>query len=234
MSSFDTPFRIVALVPAAGIGARAAVAGESPVPKQYRMIAGQPMLRHAVQALLRDHRVHEVRVIVATDDQQAERVLADLPRTICCPVGGPTRTDTVLNALKQAALAPHDWVLVHDAARPGLPQAALARLIDGCLQDDVGGLLAMPIADTVKYGDGQGRVARTIDRSQLWAAQTPQMFRAGLLLAALLQVQQAGGALTDEAQAMEAAGHRPLIIPGSGRNAKITWPEDFEWAESWL
>ncbi len=234
MSSFDTPFRIVALVPAAGIGARATVTGEHPVAKQYRMIAGQPMLRHAVQALLKDPRINEVRVIVAPGDQQAGQVLAGLPRTICCAVGGAARADTVLNALRQAELAANDWVLVHDAARPGLPQEALGRLIDVCLQDAVGGLLAMPIADTVKYDDGQGRVARTIDRTHLWAAQTPQMFRAGLLLAALLQVQEAGGVLTDEAQAMEAAGHRPLFIPGSGRNAKITWPDDFEWVGSWL
>ncbi len=234
MSPFDTPFRIVALVPAAGIGARAASTGSDPFPKQYRMIAGQPMLRHAVQALLRDARVQQVRVVVAPQDDRAQEVLAGLPRTLCCPVGGATRTDTVLNALTQAALAPEDWVLVHDAARPGLPQMALGRLIDACLADGVGGLLAMPVADTVKHDDGQGRVARTIDRAQLWSAQTPQMFRAGLLLDALLQAKRGGGILTDEAQAMEAAGHRPLLIPGSGRNAKITWPDDFEWVESWL
>ena len=92
----------------------------------------------------------------------------------------------------------------------------------------------MPVADTVKYDDQQGRVARTIDRTQLWAAQTPQMFRAGLLLQALLQAQTCKEVRTDEAQAMEAAGFHPLLVPGSGRNAKITWPDDFAWVETWL
>ena len=234
MTLFDTPFRLVALVPAAGVGMRASVHGEDPIPKQYRIIAGQPMLRHAVLALLRDPRVQEVHVVVAPEDGRAQAVLAGLPRTLCCPVGGATRTDTVLNGLKQAGLAPQDWVLVHDAARPGLPQESLGRLIDACLKDGVGGLLAMPVADTVKYDDQQGRVARTIDRAQLWAAQTPQMFRAGLLLQALLQAQTCKEVLTDEAQAMEAAGFHPLLVPGSGRNAKITWPDDFAWVETWL
>jgi 2-C-methyl-D-erythritol 4-phosphate cytidylyltransferase len=226
--------RLIALVPAAGVGARATVAGEIATPKQYRIVAGQPMLRHAVLALLADPRIDEVRVIVSPEDAHAREVLADLPRTHCCPVGGATRSDTVLNGLKQAGIASSDWVLVHDAARPGLPQTALGRLIDACLADGVGGLLAIPVADTVKFADGQGRVARTVDRAQLWAAQTPQMFRAGLLLAALIAQQQSGATPTDEAQAMEAAGFQPLLIPGSGRNAKITWPDDFEWVESWL
>jgi 2-C-methyl-D-erythritol 4-phosphate cytidylyltransferase len=123
---------------------------------------------------------------------------------------------------------------VHDAARPGLPREALSRLIDACLENDVGGLLAMPVADTLKSSDHAGRVARTVDRAHLWAAQTPQMFRAGLLLAALRQAKKTGQPLTDEAQAMESAGHQPLLIPGSGRNAKVTWPDDFEWVGSWL
>ena len=234
MSSFDTPIRIVALVPAAGIGARAISANQDQTPKQYRMLAGQPMLKHAVRALLSDVRIEQVRVITSPQDDVAQEILLGLPRTICCPIGGAERSDTVLNGLEQAGLTDNDWVLVHDAARPGLPQEALARLIDACLENGVGGLLAMPVADTIKSADLSGRVARTIDRAHLWAAQTPQMFRVGLLLEALRQAKEAGQALTDEAQAMESAGHQPLLSPGSGRNAKVTWPDDFEWVGSWL
>ena len=192
------------------------------------------MLLHAVQALLADPRIEQVRVVTAPHDLIAQGLLADLPRTLCCPVGGAERSDTVLNGLEQAGLARNDWVLVHDAARPGLPIQALARLIDACLENGVGGLLAMPVADTIKYADQTGCVDRTVDRAHLWAAQTPQMFRVGLLIDALRKAKQAGQLLTDEAQAMELAGYQPLLVPGSGRNAKVTWPDDFEWVGSWL
>jgi len=234
MSLLDHPFRIVALVPAAGIGARASGTNQDQTPKQYRIIAGQPMLKHAVQALLSDERIEQVRVITAPHDEIAQELLSDLSRTICCPIGGAERSDTVLNGLEQAGLSEHDWVLVHDAARPGLPLEALRRLIDSCLENGVGGLLALPVADTIKFADPSGRVVRTVDRAHLWAAQTPQMFRVGLLLDALRKAKEIGQPLTDEAQAMEFAGHQPLLIPGSGRNAKVTWPDDFEWIGSWL
>ncbi|MFQ6712130.1 2-C-methyl-D-erythritol 4-phosphate cytidylyltransferase, partial [Bordetella pertussis] len=124
------------------------------------------------------------------------------------------------------------WILVHDAARPGLPAAALARLIDACLDDAVGGLLALPVADTVKAG--RQRVSRTVDRDGLWLAQTPQMFRAGLLRDALARARAAGLAVTDEASAVEAAGHAPRLVAGALRNFKVTWPDDFELMEKWL
>jgi len=232
---FDPPFRIVALVPAAGIGARAVSAGQAQMPKQYRLLGGQAMLRRSVQALLADMRIQEVRVAVAPGDEQAATILSDLPRTTCLPCGGETRAQTVLNALCAARLAPQDWVLVHDAARPGLPPEALARLIDACLEDGVGGLLAMPVADTLKLSSPEAeQVARTVPREGLWQAQTPQMFRAGLLLEALTLAMHASHAPTDEAQAMEAQGYSPILVRGSGRNTKITWPEDFQWVESWL
>ena len=234
MAVFQSSDRVIALVPAAGIGARATGEGAPIIPKHYRVLAGQPMLRHSVLALLADPRVQEVRVIVAPHDEQAQVVLSDLPRTRCFPVGGAERSDTVLNGLRQTGFEPEDWVLVHDAARPGLPATALSRLLDACLSSQQGGLLAMPMADTVKFADAQQRVERTLDRQQLWMAQTPQMFRAGQLQAALLDAARAGFAVTDEASAMEAAGHKPLLVPGSGRNAKITWPDDFDWVQSWL
>lgn len=236
--SFEVPFRIVAIVPAAGIGARALSADHAQTPKQYRLLAGQAMLRHSVQALLADPRIQEVRVAIAPGDSEAETVLSGLPRTRCSPCGGATRAQTVLNALNEVQLASGDWVLVHDAARPGLPLEALARLIDACLADGVGGLLAMPAADTLKMAQRQtAQVARTVPRDGLWQAQTPQMFRAGLLLQALtaaMNTPEQAAVPTDEAQAMEVLGYAPILVRGSGRNTKITWPEDFKWVESWL
>jgi len=222
--------RLIALVPAAGVGARAH--GSTALPKQYRLLGGQPMLRHAVKALLGERRVNEVRVAVSAGDVRAESAVAGLPRTVCRPCGGATRADTVLAALRDANARPHDWVLVHDAARPGLPLDALRRLIDTCLADAVGGLLALPVADTVKAG--AERVRRTVPREGLWLAQTPQMFRAGLLVSALERAAARNLTITDEASAMEAAGHAPLLVRGAAKNFKLTWPEDFALMEKWL
>ncbi|QYJ22828.1 2-C-methyl-D-erythritol 4-phosphate cytidylyltransferase [Achromobacter sp. ES-001] len=223
---------IIAIVPAAGVGARASQPGVEPIPKQYRPLAGQPMLRHAVSALLADERVSQVRVAVTPGDGWVDAALAGLPRTVWRACGGATRADTVAGALAESGVADDTWVLVHDAARPGLPQAALRRLIDACLADPVGGLLALPVADTVK--GGRDRVERTLDRNGLWLAQTPQMFRAGVLRDALTAASVNGVTVTDEASALEAAGYAPLLVPGALRNFKVTWPDDFELMEKWL
>ncbi len=213
------------------------------VPKQYRLLKGKPMLRWAVQALLADERIAQVRVAVAPRDAWVEQALAGLPRTVWRPCGGPSRAETVMAALQDAALNAGDWVLVHDAARPGLPADALARLIDNCLQSNTGGLLAQPVADTVKQaGAPQGLeapsfvpvVQRSVARERLWLAQTPQMFQAGSLLDSLAAAGSSNAAITDEASAMELAGYSPCLIPGSVRNFKVTWPEDFELMEKWL
>lgn len=222
-------------MPAGGVGLRAGTG----YPKQYRAMLGAPMLRWAVRALLADSRISEVRVAVAADDCRVAEALRGLPRTIWRPCGGETRAATVLGALRDATPDPDSWVLVHDAARPGLPSDALGRLIDACLHSGEGGLLAERVADTVKREQtnlvaGQiARVAASVDREGLWLAQTPQMFRAGVLQAAL---EAAGGipTVTDEASAMERAGYQPLLIPGSIRNFKVTWPEHFELMEQLL
>lgn len=190
------------------------------------------MLRHAVIALLADPRIEQVRVAVTPGDGWVEQALAGLPRTVWRACGGATRADTVEGALADSGRPDTDWVLVHDAARPGLPAAALARLIDACLDDPVGGLLALPVADTVKAGEQ--RVARTLDRNGLWLAQTPQMFRVGVLRRALVDAAANGTLVTDEASAIEAAGYAPLLVPGALRNFKVTWPDDFELMEKWL
>ncbi len=227
---------VVAIVPAAGQGARAATAGG--LPKQYRRLAGEPMLRRTVRALLAEPRVAQVRVAVAPGDAWAGEALAGLPRTVWRPCGGPTRADTVRAALRDAALPPAAWVMVHDAARPGLPREALARLIDACLRHGRGGLLALPVADTVKCareadpGGAPPSVGRTLARAGLWLAQTPQMFRAGVLLDAL-DANAGDARVTDEASAVELAGNAaaPLLVRGARANDKLTWPEDFEWFE---
>lgn len=225
--------RVVAIVPAGGVGARAA-GGSGAGPKQYRCIAGHPMLRWTVQALLAEPRVTEVLVGVAPDDTKATTALAGLPRTRALHCGGPTRHQTVANVLERSGLAAHEWALVHDAARPGLPAAALAALIDACLTDAVGGLLALPVADTIKADAGDARVARTVPRDGLWQAQTPQLFRAGLLAEAFAHAARHGATPTDEASAVEALGQRPLLVPGALINLKVTWPDDFDWMEKWL
>ena len=190
------------------------------------------MLRHAVRALLADERVSQVRVAVTPGDGWVDSALAGLPRTVWRACGGATRADTVAGALADSGVGDDTWVLVHDAARPGLPESALRRLIDACLADPVGGLLALPVADTVK--GGRDRVERTLDRNGLWLAQTPQMFRAGVLRDALTAASVNGVTVTDEASALEAAGYAPLLVPGALRNFKVTWPDDFELMEKWL
>jgi 2-C-methyl-D-erythritol 4-phosphate cytidylyltransferase len=194
------------------------------------------MLRWAVKALLADQRITQVRVAVAADDIWIEPALAGLARTIWRHCGGPTRAETVLAALKDAALDDEDWVLIHDAARPGLPADALGRLIDSCLATNAGGLLAQRVADTVKLAASEHTavVQNTIARDSLWLAQTPQMFAAGSLYKALSMAGAANPAITDEASAMELAGYAPKLITGSARNFKVTWPEDFELMEKWL
>jgi 2-C-methyl-D-erythritol 4-phosphate cytidylyltransferase len=135
-----------------------------------------------------------------------------------------------------AAKAAPDWVLVHDAARPGLPAEALRRLLDRCLAQGSGGLLALPVADTVKraVADDPAACATSVRRDGLWLAQTPQMFPAQSLLDALQAAVHSGCEITDEASAMEMLGERPLLVQGSARNFKVTWPEDFELMERWL
>ncbi|GAA0235183.1 2-C-methyl-D-erythritol 4-phosphate cytidylyltransferase [Castellaniella daejeonensis] len=229
---------LTALVPAAGAGVRAG--SPDGLPKQYRDLGGEPMLRHAVRALLADSRIAQVRVAVAPGDSWADAALAGLPRTVLRRCGGPTRAETVRAALRDADLAAGAWVLVHDAARPGLPADALARLIDACLAQDRGGLLALPVADTVKQAGeascGPAWVDRTLPRDGLWLAQTPQMFRAGELQAAL-DARAGDPRVTDEASAVELAcppGRAPLLVRGARANDKLTWPEDFDWFEGLL
>lgn len=226
--------KLIAIVPAAGVGRRAG--GQTP--KQYQAVAGEAMLRRTVMALLNDTRIGQIRVGFAPNDGDATAILQGLPHTVGRPCGGASRAHTVRNtladALAEGVVGAKDWVLVHDAARPGLGALALARLIDCCWQHQQGGLLALPVADTVKRetastpNHGQKKVQASVDRSGLWLAQTPQMFVAGELLHALDAALDADAPITDEASAMERLGSQPLLVLGDRRNFKVTWPEDFD------
>lgn len=226
------PARHVALVPAGGSGSRF---GE-PVPKQYVALAGRPLLAHTLAALAAHPGVDRIVVVIAPGDAWFDDCMAGaLPRaTTVLRVGGATRAASVLNGLRALApeLMPRDWVLVHDAVRPCLATAVIDRLLTTLADDDVGGLAALPIADTLKRADGLQRVATTVARAGLWAAQTPQMFRFGMLLDALERCDPA--TVTDEASAIEAGGHAPRLVPGDPANLKVTYPDDRELAATWL
>jgi 2-C-methyl-D-erythritol 4-phosphate cytidylyltransferase len=223
-----------ALIPAAGSGTRLA----AEAPKQYLPLAGRPMLWHAVQAVCVPP-VESVFVVLAPGDSVFAThdwsAFAGKVEPLYC--GGETRRDSVYNGLvaAMAALEADDWVLVHDAARPCLPRKDLEALVRETQNDAVGGILGLPVAETVKKiakdEAGVHRVAVTEDRNLLWLAQTPQMFRAGLLMQAL---QRAKGTPTDEAAAVEQLGLRPRLVAGSRENLKVTWPEDLAIAESLL
>jgi len=222
--------RCVGLIPAAGRGER--LGGEAP--KQYLALAGRPMLAHAAAGLLAHPAVEVAFVVLAPDDERWAtcdwRAFGDRLAPLWC--GGATRRDSVLNGLIAMAnvVDPEDWVLVHDAARPCLGRAELERLIEAVREDDVGGILALPLADTLKRDDGADRIAATEPRERLWLAQTPQMFRHGTLLRAV----GGAGRATDEAQAVEALGLKPRLVAGSPRNLKVTFPGDAAIAERLL
>jgi 2-C-methyl-D-erythritol 4-phosphate cytidylyltransferase len=218
--------KYIALIPAAGVGVR--MGGETP--KQYLQIAGQTILRHTVHAFLNAPQIAHTYVVVSSDDAYVEEALQGLSNVTILRCGGATRRDSVTNGLHalRAKLSDADWVLVHDAARPGLTPDLIAQLIREIGEHDVGGLLALPVVDTVKRVV-DGRV-ETISREGLWLAQTPQMFRYQLLTSAL----DAASQVTDEASAIEAAGLVPLLVEGHMRNLKVTLPADLLLAEKYL
>jgi 2-C-methyl-D-erythritol 4-phosphate cytidylyltransferase len=217
--------RYHAVVPAAGGGTRLGAA----MPKQYLDLGGDCMLHRTLDALLAEPRIDGIVVVVAPDDLRRPPAGRFCARVRFAPVGGATRADSVAAGLEVLQAGDDDWVLVHDAARPGLPAGVLARLIDAVGDDPVGGLLALPVADTLKRCGEDGRVVATVDRDRLWAAQTPQMFRAGLLRRALVCPREG---ITDEASAVELLGLCPLLVRGDPANLKVTLAEDMRLAEA--
>jgi 2-C-methyl-D-erythritol 4-phosphate cytidylyltransferase len=214
--------RHYAIVPAAGSGSRFG----SGRPKQYLDLLGRPLIHHTLAALLASPAIERVWVVLAPDDAEWGRhdwsELGPRLETLRC--GGETRADSVRNGLQAAALvaADDDWVLVHDAARPCLSLAMIDALFTALADDPVGGILAVPVADTLKRADAEQRIAATEPRDGLWQAQTPQMFRYGRLCAALENC----SAVTDEAGAIEALGLKPRLVRGDATNLKVTYPAD--------
>lgn len=214
--------RHFAIIPAAGSGSRMG----ADRPKQYLALNGRPVLWHTLAALLRVTAIDQVVVVLAPDDECWDQHEWDFPpeRLQVLRVGGSSRAQSVANALRtlSGTLGAEDWVLVHDAARACIDPALVVSLIEQLAADPVGGLLAVPLADTLKRADAQGRVAQTVSRENLWQAQTPQMFRYGLLSRAL----DTCLAVTDEAGAIEALGLHPRLVPGDAANFKLTYPQD--------
>ncbi len=221
--------RHFALLPAAGIGARMGASH----PKQYLDIHGRPMIWHAIRAFERHPAIARIYVVLSAEDGWwGDYDWSAFSRLTVLRCGGASRAESVANGLRAIAgeVASEDWVLVHDAARPCLSRALLDKLLAEVSGDAVGGILAAPVADTLKR-EGEGRrILATVARERLWGAQTPQMFRHGLLLHAL---DQAGHMVTDEASALEYLGLAPRLVESDLTNLKVTWPRDLDVA-AWL
>jgi len=233
-----------ALLPTAGVGSR--LGGE--LPKQFQELAGRPMLAYALDAFIGSPAIESIWVGIS-HGFVGNPVLGHLEKSIhppkpihFLPSGGPTRQETVRNTLKamlESGISERDWVLVHDAARPGITPALIAKLIHAVADSDSGGLLAIPLADTLKHADWNSaiagnptRVDKTISRDHLWQAQTPQMFELRALYNALDSAILSGADVTDEASAMELAGFSPLLIEGAIQNMKVTHPADWDLMET--
>ncbi|WP_445939801.1 2-C-methyl-D-erythritol 4-phosphate cytidylyltransferase [Pseudomonas sp.] len=214
-----------ALIPAAGIGSRM----RADRPKQYLQLAGKSIIEHTLACFLDHPQLLAVVVSLAADDPYWPTLGCASDPRIQRADGGAERADSVLSGLlrlSELGAQEQDWVLVHDAARPNLARSDLDLLLSELADDPVGGLLAVPARDTLKRAGADGRVQTTVDRSTIWQAFTPQMFRLGELQRALADALIAGGAITDEASAIEWAGHAPRLIEGRSDNLKVTRPED--------
>lgn len=227
----ESVHRVWAVVPAAGSGRRMG----SDIPKQYLALRGRRVIDHTLLRLANHPRIEAVFVAVASDDPYWS-----VPTGTAAPIhtctGGEERCHSVLNGLERLreVAAAEDWVLVHDAARPCLRDEDIDRLLDTLADHPVGGLLGLPVADTVKRSDAAGTVLETVSREGLWRALTPQLFRVGVLREALAAAVAAGRLVTDEAAAMELAGHWPKMVEGHPDNIKITRPGDLPLAELFM
>ena len=216
------------IIPAAGIGNRMA----NVLPKQYLPLAGMPMISHSIQVFFNNPRITTIHLALHPDDAFWRSLTIEPASKLQLHyTGGDTRAQTVLNTLQAIQVDDNDWILVHDAARPGLTQSLLNHLLDTLQNDPVGGLLALPVADTLKLAIANNAAEKTISRAHLWQAQTPQMFKYGMLKNAL---QANKGVATDEAEAIEALGFKPQLVLGELRNLKVTYPQDLALIEALL
>lgn len=233
-TSTSSPQNFV-LIPAAGVGSRFG----ANLPKQYLRVRGQCMLDWAISAFLDVPGMTRIMVILAPEDthfaQHSRFATEPHPLVEVVRSGGASRHQSVLNglqALENQAQA-DDWIMVHDAARPGLTPALVRRLVAALKEDAVGGLLALPVADTLKRAE-DGRAVATVPREGFWQAQTPQMFRYGALRFALQKAWMEGREITDEASALESMGQQPKLVIGSPRNFKVTFSADMAVIEALL
>jgi len=228
--------RIVAIVPAAGIGSR--VGGARP--KQYLALGAKTVIEYTLETLLQVSAIDTMVVALAAQDRYWPSLALAANPAIKTVIGGAQRSQSVLNSIEDikrgssAADWQRSWLLVHDVARPCVAVADINRLIEIVTVAGCGGILASAVTDTVKQLDASGTISQTIDRDRLWLAQTPQLFRAELLLQALSGALAAGVSVTDESSAMEWAGHRPQVVPGASDNIKITHAADLALAEFYL
>lgn len=214
------------IIPAAGVGTRM----ENVLPKQYLPLGGKPIISHIIQTFFNHPRIATIHLALSPEDTfWRSLTLNPESRLHIHYTGGDSRAETVLNTLNAINVDSHDWILVHDAARPGLRAETLNRLLDTLEKDDVGGLLALPVADTIKKSNEINRVEKTVSRQNLWQAQTPQMFRYATLKQALADFE---GMPTDEAEAIEAQGLNPTLVHGEIMNLKVTYPEDLALLET--
>lgn len=225
--------RYWAVIPAAGLGKRVG----ADRPKQYLALGGKPILTRTIDRLRSHPCMAGVVVVISPEDRfWPTLTLAPAASRLMVTLGGAERCHSVFNGLSFLRDAAHadDWVLVHDAARPLLRRRDVDVLVEQLGTHAVGGLLGVPVSDTIKRTASDGEIDETVDRSQLWRAFTPQMFRLGRLTSALQQALDSGHLVTDEAQAMERAGYRPKMVEGHGDNIKITRSEDLALAEYYL
>ena len=214
------------IIPAAGSGNRMA----NVLPKQYLPLAGKPMISHVIQVFFNNLRITSIHLALSPDDEFWRTLTLNPESKLHLHyTGGASRSETVLNTLQAIDADDEDWILVHDAARPGLSGKLLESLLDALQDDAVGGLLAMPVADTLKKSDANNRAEKTVSRQNLWQAQTPQMFRYATLKKALSEFD---GNATDEAEAIEALGLQPKLVQGELSNLKVTYPQDLALLEA--
>jgi 2-C-methyl-D-erythritol 4-phosphate cytidylyltransferase len=231
MSNNPSP-SVWAAIAAAGTGSRL----NASMPKQYVSINGRSMAEHTLRALLGVAGIREITVAIAADDRHWNELPATLRERVRVVCGGTDRAESVWRAISGFSAVPreNDWILVHDMARPCITRKLVESLMETLRDDPVGGLLAIPVADTLKRADGGGHVVATLERGELWRAQTPQMFRYTVLVRALRHARDNGIACSDEAMAVESIGLQPRLVTGSEQNLKVTVAEDLPLAEYYL
>ena len=215
------------VIPAAGSGSRM----QNTVPKQYLKVLGKTLIEHTISVFLNSKDIHQVTICLPESDSAFQELGVAKSSKVTVVQGGSSRAHSVFNGLQVIDAADDDWVLVHDAARPCFNDELLTKLLTEMADDEVGGIMAIPAKDTLKLAGPDNRINTTVDRSTIWHAQTPQMFRFHLLKESLGLALQQSAQITDEASALEWAGYQPKLVEGDARNLKVTTPEDLALVE---